>query len=97
MRYFFLAYAMIALLVVGIFGIRGQHFSKIRPALKNLTLSLPMATAAAYLSAKLNRAASTRRVPSPSVAFLSMNSAGKPDITTLATSAITMAVACPKS
>jgi mono/diheme cytochrome c family protein len=28
MRYFFLAYAMIALLVVGIFGIRGQHFSK---------------------------------------------------------------------
>jgi mono/diheme cytochrome c family protein len=28
MRYFFIAYALIALLVVGIFGIRGQHFSK---------------------------------------------------------------------
>ena len=28
MRYFFLVYALIALLVVGIFGIRGQHFSK---------------------------------------------------------------------
>lgn len=28
MRYFFLAYAVIALLVVGIFGIRGQHFSQ---------------------------------------------------------------------
>ncbi len=28
MRYFFLAYALIALLVVGIFGVRGQHFSK---------------------------------------------------------------------
>jgi mono/diheme cytochrome c family protein len=28
MRYFFLAYALIALLVVGIFGFRGQHFSK---------------------------------------------------------------------
>ncbi len=28
MRYFFLIYALIALLVVGIFGIRGQHFSK---------------------------------------------------------------------
>ena len=28
MRYFFLAYALIALLVVGLFGIRGQHFSK---------------------------------------------------------------------
>ena len=28
MRYFFLAYALIALLVVGIFGIRGQHFAK---------------------------------------------------------------------
>lgn len=28
MRYFFLAYALIALLVVGIFGIRGQKFSK---------------------------------------------------------------------
>lgn len=28
MRYFFLTYALIALLVVGIFGIRGQHFSK---------------------------------------------------------------------
>ena len=28
MRYFFLAYALIALLVVGIFGIRGQKFAK---------------------------------------------------------------------
>ncbi|MEO7100511.1 MAG: cytochrome c [Luteolibacter sp.] len=28
MRYFFLVYALIALLAVGIFGIRGQHFSK---------------------------------------------------------------------
>lgn len=28
MRYFFLAYALIALLVVGIFGLRGQKFSK---------------------------------------------------------------------
>lgn len=28
MRYFFLAYALIALLVVGIFGVRGQKFSK---------------------------------------------------------------------
>ncbi len=28
MRYFFLIYALIALLVVGIFGFRGQHFSK---------------------------------------------------------------------
>ena len=28
MRYFFLAYALIALLVVGVFGLRGQHFSK---------------------------------------------------------------------
>ncbi|MEI6818783.1 MAG: cytochrome c [Verrucomicrobiota bacterium] len=28
MRYFFLAYALIALLVVGVFGVRGQHFSK---------------------------------------------------------------------
>lgn len=28
MRYFFLAYALIALLVVGIFGIRGQKFTK---------------------------------------------------------------------
>lgn len=28
MRYFFLAYAIIALLVVGIFGVRGQKFSK---------------------------------------------------------------------
>ena len=28
MRYFFLAYALIALLVIGIFGIRGQHFAK---------------------------------------------------------------------
>jgi len=28
MRYFFLAYALIALLVVGIFGLRGQRFSK---------------------------------------------------------------------
>jgi mono/diheme cytochrome c family protein len=28
MRYFFLAYALVALLVVGIFGIRGQKFSK---------------------------------------------------------------------
>jgi mono/diheme cytochrome c family protein len=28
MRYFFLIYALVALLVVGIFGIRGQHFSK---------------------------------------------------------------------
>lgn len=28
MRYFFLVYALIALLVIGIFGIRGQHFSK---------------------------------------------------------------------
>ncbi|MBK1884349.1 cytochrome c [Luteolibacter pohnpeiensis] len=28
MRYFFLAYAIIAVLVVGIFGFRGQHFSK---------------------------------------------------------------------
>jgi mono/diheme cytochrome c family protein len=28
MRYFFLAYALIALLVVGLFGLRGQHFSK---------------------------------------------------------------------
>lgn len=28
MRYFFLAYALIALLVVGIFGFRGQHFAK---------------------------------------------------------------------
>jgi mono/diheme cytochrome c family protein len=28
MRYFFIAYAIIALLVVGIFGFRGQHFSK---------------------------------------------------------------------
>jgi mono/diheme cytochrome c family protein len=28
MRYFFLIYALIAVLVVGIFGIRGQHFSK---------------------------------------------------------------------
>lgn len=28
MRYFFLAYALIALLVVGIFGVRGQRFSK---------------------------------------------------------------------
>ena len=28
MRYFFLAYAIIALLVVGIFGIRGQKFSQ---------------------------------------------------------------------
>ncbi len=28
MRYFFLAYALIAMLVVGIFGFRGQHFSK---------------------------------------------------------------------
>lgn len=28
MRYFFLAYALVAMLVVGIFGVRGQHFSK---------------------------------------------------------------------
>ena len=28
MRYFFLAYALIALLVVGLFGVRGQKFSK---------------------------------------------------------------------
>lgn len=28
MRYFFLVYALIAVLVVGIFGFRGQHFSK---------------------------------------------------------------------
>lgn len=28
MRYFFIVYAIIALLVVGIFGFRGQHFSK---------------------------------------------------------------------
>ncbi|MGD7652348.1 MAG: c-type cytochrome [Verrucomicrobiales bacterium] len=28
MRYFFLAYALVALLVVGIFGVRGQKFSK---------------------------------------------------------------------
>jgi mono/diheme cytochrome c family protein len=28
MRYFFLVYALIALLVVGIFGFRGQHFAK---------------------------------------------------------------------
>ncbi len=28
MRYFFLVYALIALLAVGIFGVRGQHFSK---------------------------------------------------------------------
>ncbi|MEO5713480.1 MAG: cytochrome c [Luteolibacter sp.] len=28
MRYFFLIYALIALLAVGIFGVRGQHFSK---------------------------------------------------------------------
>ena len=28
MRYFFLAYALIALLVVGVFGFRGQHFTK---------------------------------------------------------------------
>jgi mono/diheme cytochrome c family protein len=28
MRYFFIAYALIALLVVGIFGLRGQKFSK---------------------------------------------------------------------
>lgn len=28
MRYFFLVYAVIALLVVGVFGFRGQHFSK---------------------------------------------------------------------
>jgi hypothetical protein len=28
MRYFFLIYALIVLLVIGIFGIRGQHFSK---------------------------------------------------------------------
>ncbi|NJM36521.1 MAG: cytochrome c [Akkermansiaceae bacterium] len=28
MRYFFLIYALIAVLVVGIFGLRGQHFSK---------------------------------------------------------------------
>jgi len=28
MRYFFLVYALIALIVVGIFGFRGQHFSK---------------------------------------------------------------------
>jgi mono/diheme cytochrome c family protein len=28
MRYFFLAYALIALLVIGIFGFRGQHFTK---------------------------------------------------------------------
>ena len=28
MRYFFLAYALIALLVVGIFGLRDQHFAK---------------------------------------------------------------------
>src|SRR6187431_2084380 len=28
MRYFFLAYALIALLVVGIFGVPGQHFAK---------------------------------------------------------------------
>ena len=28
MRYFFLTYALIALLVVGIFGLRGQKFTK---------------------------------------------------------------------
>ena len=28
MRYFFLVYALIALMVVGFFGLRGQHFSK---------------------------------------------------------------------
>lgn len=28
MRYFFLIYALIALMVVGIFGVRGQHFAK---------------------------------------------------------------------
>ncbi|MCP5534497.1 MAG: cytochrome c, partial [Akkermansiaceae bacterium] len=28
MRYFFLAYALIALTVVGIFGVRGQKFTK---------------------------------------------------------------------
>jgi mono/diheme cytochrome c family protein len=28
MRYFFLAYAMIALLIVGVFGLRGQKFTK---------------------------------------------------------------------
>jgi len=28
MRYFFLAYALVALTVVGLFGVRGQKFSK---------------------------------------------------------------------
>ena len=60
MRYFFLAYALIALLVVGIFGFRGQKFSK--PPIR-CNGSAAFATPAPSFSSKLDTSTSTPAQP----------------------------------
>ena len=75
MRYFFLIYALIALLVVGIFGLRGQKFAP-----RSRIRFLPMVMAAAFPSLKPNHADSIRKAKKSSAAFLNMNSAAKPGI-----------------
>jgi hypothetical protein len=98
MRYFFLVYALIALLVVGIFGARGQKFSKppvrIFPDMDEQDKIRAQKPDAFFAD---GHAVSMKKARLRSAEFLNTNSAVRPVITTPATSAITSAQGCRRS
>ena len=111
MRYFFLAYALIALLVVGIFGFRGQKFSK--PPIRIFPdMDEQDKAEGPEAGSRFSPTAMARRLPvaqtqprgfNPdrravaSAASPNMNSAARPVIITPAMSAITSAPACRRN
>ena len=106
MRYFFLTYALLAVLAVGIGGFRGQKFTKppiqVFPDMDNQDKLLAQAPSTFFADRQGGRLPVTETQPRgfnekarrKSAESPSMSSAAKPDITTPATSAITTALGC---